>query len=114
MKKIQADITLLSTTGKTTVPLQILYGDSEDIVDSVEMNLTYDSTLYRGNGTDYLWVDAFADLQSKLPHDIKLACCMTCLHGNMCPYGNKKNQLFCTKDLIITSKEDMIVDRLAV
>ena len=34
--------------------------------------------------------------------------CMTCRHGNMCPYGNKENQLICTKDITITSKEDML------
>ena len=32
---------------------------------------------------------------------------MTCRHGNMCPYGNIENQLFCTKDLKISNKEDM-------
>lgn len=25
----------------------------------------------------------------------------------MCPYGNMQNQLYCTKDLIIESKEDI-------
>ena len=33
---------------------------------------------------------------------------MTCRYGNMCPYGNDKNQLFCTKDVVLTSKDDVI------
>lgn len=70
--------------------------------------MTYNNTLYQGNGTEYLWVDAFADLQGQLPDDIKIACCMTCCHGNMCPYGNYENQLFCTKDITIDSKDDML------
>jgi len=61
---------------------------------------------YTGRGTDWLFVDTFADLQTKLPEDVKIACCMTCRHGNFCPYGNQENQLFCTKGLDIT--EDSI------
>ncbi|MBO5097191.1 MAG: hypothetical protein J6B96_02625 [Agathobacter sp.] len=108
MKKlIEARILLLSPMGKITAPVQIYY-DESDVADTlVEINLTYNNTLYQGNGIDYLWIDAFADLQRKLPDDIKLACCMTCCHGNMCPYGNRENELFCTKDLIITTKDDM-------
>lgn len=107
-KTIQEHITLLSPTVKIFVPIQVNYDDGEDTVNTVEINLTYNGVLYQGKGADYLWVDAFADLQNKLPYDTKLACCMTCRHGNMCPYGNKENQLFCTKDVIIASKDDMI------
>ena len=109
MKKIiQEHITLLSPTDIIIAPIQINYDDAEEAITLVEINLTYNGVIYQGNGTDYLWADAFADLQSKLPHDVKLACCMTCRHGNMCPYGNCENQLFCTKDLLINSKDDMI------
>ncbi len=107
-KKIHATITLISPTCKIAVPVQISYDDSEAAVNPTsEISLSYNNVLYHGNGTDFLWTDTFADLQSKLPQDIKLACCITCRHGNMCPYGNKENQLFCTKDLTITCKEDM-------
>jgi len=36
-----------------------------------------------------------------------IKCFMTCRHGNMCPYGNEPGKLFCTKDFIVNSKEDM-------
>ena len=107
-KTIQEHITLLSPTVKIFVPIQVNYDDGEDTVNTVEINLTYNGVLYQGKGADYLWVDAFADLQKKLPHDIKLACCITCRHGNMCPYGNCENQLFCTNGILINSKNDMI------
>ncbi len=107
-KLIEAHITLLSPTDKITAFVQIHYDDSDVADTPVKICLTYNNTLYQGNGTDYLWMDAFADLQRKLPSDIKIACCMTCRHGNMCPYGNAENELFCTKDLIINSKDDMI------
>lgn len=107
-QKIQAQITLLSPTDKTVVPIQITYDDDEDAANLIsEISLVYNNIEYCGKGTDYLWVDTFVDLQSKLPSDIKLACCMTCRHGSMCPYGNRENLLFCTKDVIINNKEDI-------
>ncbi len=60
-----------------------------------------------GQGSDYLWMDALADLQRKLPEGVTLKCCLTCRHGNLCPYGNAPGQIFCTKDRDITSKGDM-------
>ena len=104
MKKIiESQISLFSSTSKVSVPIQICYTDDE-----VEITINYNGAEYCAKGKDYLWVDAFADLQRKLPSDIQLACCMTCRHGNMCPYGNDKNQLFCTKDVVLTSKDDVI------
>ena len=104
MKKIiESQITLLSHSGNTISPIRICYDDDE-----VEISLEYSGTRYQGMGTDFMWADAFWDLQRKLPDGTSLACCMTCKHGNMCPYGNVENQLFCTKDALITSKHDMI------
>ena len=104
MKKIiESQIFVLSKTNKVSVPIQICYTN-----DDVEITVSYNDTEYCAKGKDHLWVDAFADLQAKLPSNTQLACCMTCRHGNMCPYGNRENQLFCTKDLVISSKEDMV------
>ena len=103
---IQEHITLISQTENVVAPIQIKY-DAE-FGDTVEIDLIYNGVLYQGKGTDNLWVDAFANLQSKLPKNIKIACCMTCRHGNMCPFGNKENQLFCTNNITVASKEDLI------
>lgn len=108
MKKLQEKIVLISPLGKEIVPTQITYDDDEDAISPIsEIDLIYNGIKYKGNGTDYLWVDTFADLQSKLPKAVKIACCMTCRYGNISPYGNIQNQLYCTKDLKIKSKEDM-------
>lgn len=107
-KTLKAHITLLSSTSITVCPVQISYDDSEDSADSdVKIRLTYNNTQYQGTGNDYLWEDAFTDLQNKLPDNIKLACCMTCRHGNMCPYGNAEKLLFCTKGLKFSDKGDL-------
>lgn len=69
--------------------------------------INYDKKEYRGKGIDYLWEDAFADLQRKLPDHVEIACCMTCKHGNMCPYGNEPRELYCTKHLNIYDINDL-------
>ncbi len=108
-KVLRSEVTLLTPNGKTMVPIAITYDDSEVITNpKSEVTLLYNGIEYKGNGTDYLWTDTLADLQMKLPKNDKLACCMTCRYGNMCPYGNKENVLFCTKDVTITSKDDML------
>ena len=108
-KTLQCNIPLLTPAGMVRAPIKITYEDTEVItVPKSEITLIYNGVEYSGSGSDYLSTDTLADLQIKLPEDVKLACCMTCRHGNMCPYGNLENELFCTKELIITSKEDML------
>jgi len=107
-KALTAEVPLLTPTGKVVVSAQITYDDKEAVDDpKSEIILIYDGIEYKGNGNDFLWTDTLADLQTNLPNGFTLACCMACRHGNMCPYGNAENQLFCTKDLKISSKEDM-------
>lgn len=74
---------------------------------TVNVGCKYDGKEYWGHGSDYLWIDAFADLQRQLPEGVFLKCCLTCRHGNMCPVGNDKNEVFCTKDVLITQKSDL-------
>lgn len=103
-KTIKALITLVSPLNKTLVPIQIDYDEDTNLS---EITIIYNSVKYQAKGKDYLWNDTFANLQKMLPKDVKITCCMTCRHGNMCPYGNTVNELFCTKDLTVNSKEDM-------
>ncbi|MBQ3264157.1 MAG: hypothetical protein IJH07_00125 [Ruminococcus sp.] len=115
MKNVITKVIYLQTPkGIVSTPLRIevLYPDTdlpmEDMdPDSIEMYLTYKDTVYHGKGTDYLYADTLADLQVNLPENISICCCLTCRHGNMCPYGNRPDLLWCTKDIIINSKEDM-------
>lgn len=104
---LKEEVVLFVPSGKITVPVQIVYDDSNTRVLESEISLIYNGIEYKGSGKDYLWTDTLADLELKLPQDVRIACCMTCRHGNMCPFGNKVNELTCTKDLIIGSKRDM-------
>lgn len=74
---------------------------------TVNVGCQYDGKEYWGHGSDYLWIDAFADLQKQLPTGVFLKCCLTCRYGNMCPVGNDINEVFCTKDVSITQKSDL-------
>ena len=80
---------------------------SESSIPSVYICCKYDEKEYCGYGNDYLWIDAFADLQKKLPEGIYIKSCLTCRHGNLCPVGNCVNEVFCTKDVTITQKSDL-------
>ena len=106
---INAKLTLIAPNEKVQVPTQIIYErDDDTALLSSEIHLTYNGIHYCGKGTDYLWTDTFANLQKQLPDDVTVACCMTCRHGNLCPYGNEQNQLFCLKDTVVHNKEDVL------
>jgi len=74
---------------------------------TVNVGCTVEGKEYWGHGSDYLWIDAFADLQRQLPEGVLLKCCLTCRHGNLCPVGNAVNEVFCTKDVLITQKSSL-------
>lgn len=113
-KKYDCEIYLDTPAGETSVPVHIIYTeDTEDepnIVKNIpiaSVGIEFDKEAFWGYGKNYFWQDAFADLQKKLPENVKLKCCLTCKHGNMCPVGNFQNELFCTKDVLITQKSDL-------
>ena len=114
-RQYKKTIALSTPNGKCELDANIICHD-EDIYSfggdkvegpSVSVGIKYGEKEIWGYGKDFLWVDAFADLQKKLPDNVKIQCCLTCRHGNMCPVGNKPGELFCTKDVIITQKSDL-------
>ncbi len=108
------DVVLHTPQGEETVKLHILcheetmyYQGARVEPPIVDIGCKYKGKEYWGHGKDYLWIDAFADLQRKLPEGVLLKCCLTCRHGNLCPVGNGVNEVFCTKDVLITQKSDL-------
>ena len=82
-------------------------GDEKIEGPSVSVGVKYNGQTVWGDGKDYLWEDAFAGLQKKLPDGVEIKCCLTCRHGNLCPVGNTPGEVFCTKDVSITQKSDL-------
>lgn len=107
-------VTLASDEGDIKTDLHIICHD-EDVycqgqlekAPVITAGLKYKDKEIWGNGKDTLWVDAIADLQKKLPHKVTLKCCLTCRFGNMCPFGNKAGEVFCTKGKSVFSKQDV-------
>ena len=114
-KQSKKTITLSTPSGKSELDAHIVCND-EDVYSfegdkaegpSVSVGIKYGEKEIWGYGKDYLWVDAFADLQKKLPNNVKIQCCLTCRHGNMCPVGNIPGELFCTRDVVVAQKSDL-------
>lgn len=103
------DITLDTPAGeqKTAVHIACDEENNADDLPSVSVGIKYEKEEIWGYGNDHLWIDAFDDLQKKLPADVRIKCCLVCKHGNMCPVGNFPNEIFCTKDVSITQKSDL-------
>lgn len=75
---------------------------------SVAAGVRYGGADYWGRGSDdLLWIDAVADLQRKLPKGVVIRACLSCRHGNLCPYGNETNEVFCLRDAAPTGKMDV-------
>ncbi len=114
-KQYKKQITLATDNG-TTMHDVIISCNDEDVYSidgdkpetpSVSVGIKYGEKEIWGYGKDFLLVDAFTALQKKLPDNVKIQCCLTCRHGNMCPVGNKELEIFCTKDVIITQRSDL-------
>jgi len=103
---IHAKMTLMTHQSQVIVPMQLECCVTEGVITAImEISVQHDGKTYQAKGNDEDLVSAFVALQRELPQDVKLACCMTCRHGNMCPCGGE--QVFCTKDIVIRSKQDM-------
>lgn len=106
MKKIKAYINLLEISNIIRVPIDITIIEKGP-KEKVEISLIYNKVKYCGIGSEWLWEDALADLQKKLPKDVKVLCCMTCRYGNMCPFGNEPRELYCTKKIKLDNKNQL-------
>lgn len=104
---------LMTPDGGVSVPITVRFIGNEspvtaNNVTSMSLHLVYDNCEYVGIGTKYPYMDAFANLQKQLPNGILLKACVNCVHGNLCPYGDLPNLLFCTKQFAITEKMDLV------
>ena len=113
-RQYRYDAVLHTPTGSEIVQLNVSCHEEpvyvKDVLEqppTVNVGCKYDGKEYWGHGSDHLWIDAFADVQRQLPEDVLLKCCLTCRHGNLCPVGNGVNEVFCTKDVLITQKSDL-------
>jgi len=109
MKKVLCtNLTLLTSAGTEYAPMKLTseYNETEDVT-VYEITLTYSGQSYSVQGDNFSFTQAFVSLEKSLAEDVKIASCLTCRHGNLCPYSGGDDEVFCTKDLIIRDKTDM-------
>lgn len=99
--------TLATPNGDQQIIVSIDYEGNAGEQATVKVSCKYLGEVFCGQGRDFLWIDAFADLQRHLPEAVFLKCCLTCRHGNLCPVGNAPNEVFCMKDVVIKQKSDL-------
>ena len=105
---------LITSSGEEETEIHIVYHEEDTYYQgklekgpTVNVGVKYNGEQFWGQGKDYLWVDAFANVQKQLPEGVLLKCCMTCRYGNVCPYGNRSGEIYCLKGFAVTSKSDV-------
>ena len=117
-KRYDKQLTLSTPGGDVTVKamlrehdVPVFYGKVGEgkLVDppSMSITLTYDGKKYWSNSVCHTWEAAFAALGKSLPDGVKVKCCVTCRHGNFCPFGNKSGEIFCLKTFAPKNKSDV-------
>lgn len=113
VQALTCKVTLASPNGDGEATLRIVEEYSGELPkdemepEAVYARLQFDDEEYIGQGMDYLWMDALADLQRQLPQGTFLKCCLSCRYANQCPTGSLPNELYCTKDASIRKKQDL-------
>ena len=98
----------LSVLGELIAVPIVLTHKELNVGAKIVIKIKYKENTYTGTGKNLEWTDAFANLQKALPDGVNIQCCMTCKHGTLCPYGNIPNYIFCSKNVVINDKNDVI------
>lgn len=98
---------LLADNKEYQVDMKVTYECKAGEKETVVISVVYEGKSYHGYGHEHLGIEAFADLQRKLPQGVEIKCCLSCKHGNQCPVGDFPNELFCTKDVDIKQVGDL-------
>lgn len=98
---------LMTQEGEKTVEATVQYDGrySEDLEPC--LSFAFDGKNYFSQKRYYNFDELFAEMQNQLPKGVYIKCCVTCRHGNFCPYGNYPDEIFCTKDVTIKNCGDV-------
>ena len=90
------DVTVKAMLREHNVP--VYYNGVRAEPTSMTVTVDLDGKKYWSNTICHTWEEAFASLQKSLPEGVKIKCCLSCRHGNFCPYGNKNDEIYCLKN----------------
>lgn len=112
-KQYQHRIKVGTPNGTCDAELRVIYHMEDVYFQGKKQNapiicvgITYENQEFWGRSQSDILEAAYADLQNILPAGVFLKCCLTCRHGNMCPYCNG-DTVYCTKEHTVTSKDDV-------
>ena len=110
-------IKLDTPNGECDAELRIVYHTENACTQGnapiISVGITQGNQEFRGYSKSSTPEIAYANLQKSLPAGVFLKCCLTCRHGNMCPYSND-DAVYFTNDYTVTSKDDVcnLIDRI--
>ena len=105
---LKRTVNIITDKGTDTLDIVISFdNDDLDEVNEVTIRTNYNGEEITAIGSRYPFEDAYAELQRKLPENVRLAACVACRFGNMCPVGNAIDEVFCTSDVDISEKSDL-------
>ncbi|MBO5196621.1 MAG: hypothetical protein J6C03_05950 [Clostridia bacterium] len=97
-------ITLITPNNEENADISII---EDEACGSIITRIKYKGKDICGYSKGGTLPEAFAEMQKQLPEDIIIKSCLTCRHGNTCPFNSCDDEFFCTKDINITCKNDM-------
>ena len=97
-------ITLITPSGEKQVPIIITENESSS---DMEICVEFEGKEFKGYCKNAVLPQAFAQLQKQLPKDVMIKSCLTCRHGNVCPFCSDDEEYFCTKGVDISCKNDV-------
>ena len=92
----------INTECETIVERTVIPDDSV----YARISVTIDGRIYTAESSEST-ESAIVNLQNKLPQNIKILCCQSCIHGNFCAVGNRDNEIFCISDFDPKSVDDI-------
>lgn len=91
----------------SVIPTRAMYeqvGKGDD--PRIKIELTYEGHNFLSSESEST-EHAILNLKQILPSNINIAGCVSCKHGNYCPYGDLDNEIFCFKDISFSNKMDV-------
>jgi hypothetical protein len=113
MKEMVLTVNYLIDDLIVSLPTKMIYDTkfieviNEEELQSVHFEVEINQKLYISQSSDVTEL-SIKHLQKELPESIRIVSCISCRHGNYCPYGDQDNEIFCFKDMKFSNKSDVV------
>lgn len=98
-------IHLNTIDGVQRIPCEYIIEEQADNNILITINTEIDNKQIHVEGFDT--EEAIIKFANQLPKGYKLQACISCKHGNFCPFGDNDNEIFCLSDISPRDKNDV-------